>query len=377
MRAMNHILFRFMRLLSLPALWLVMLTLLWGTPVSAQDQTAQLSVKKQYQVSRESTVELQNKYGKIQVLTWDKDSVAMEIDLKLTESSASKLRKLKEDISIDFTRTSNYIIAKTKFKSESGRIASELKSVSHTLSGSNKHVEINYTVYIPAYLNLVLINKFGDIYMDDLNGQVDIELSNGALNASKLSGVSNINLNFANGMIKTLGSSTLKLAYSDITLGDAGQLDLTSKSSQLNADSVNVLKINSRRDKLRFHRVEYLYGNSTFSQVWIYDFLRESDVYMKYGKLTIEHVIPKFSKIYVESEFTDISIYFEKESSFEFDIMYHVKAELSFPQEQVVSKESFDGKEHYTRTGTWGSGIAAGQLTIDALQKCFIKLSIK
>ena len=231
MRAMNHILFRFMRLLSLPALWLVMLTLLWGTPVSAQDQTAQLSVKKQYPVSRESTVEVQNKYGKIQVLTWDKDSVAMEIDLKLTESSASKLRKLKEDISIDFTRTSNYIIAKTKFKSESGRIASELKSVSHTLSGSNKHVEINYTVYIPAYLDLVLINKFGDIYMDDLNGQVDIEFSNGALNASKLSGVSNINLNFANGMIKSLGSSTLKLAYSDITLGDAGQLDLTSKSS--------------------------------------------------------------------------------------------------------------------------------------------------
>ncbi|MFH0755663.1 MAG: hypothetical protein V2B15_00055 [Bacteroidota bacterium] len=377
MKTMNRILFRSAGLLPTPAFWLVVLALLWGTGVSAQDLSAKLNVRKQYPVSRETTVEVQNKYGTIQVVTWNKDSVAMEVDISLTESSASRLRKLKDDISIDFTRTSKYILAKTKFKSESGRISSELKSISNTLSGSNKHVEINYTLYIPAYLDLVLNNKFGDIYLDNLQGSVDIELSNGVLKASQLDGVSNMSLSFANGMIKSLGSGTLNLSYSEIELGDAGQLDLTSKSSKLQADSVNVLKINSRRDNLYFQRVEYFYGNSNFTQVWINDFLRESDVHMKYGKLTIEHVFSRFSKIYVESEYTDISLYFDKNGSYAFDILHHEKTVLKLPVEQVSSEKSFDGDEHFRTIGTKGGRNPEGKVAIDALQKCYINLSMK
>ena len=370
MRAMNQFLFK-------PVKLLVFLALMLGATVSAQDHTDKRSVSKQFPATRETTLDVQNKYGKIQVSTWEKDSVSVEVEIYLTESSASKLRKLKEDISIDFTGTNNYIIAKSKFKSESGRIASELKSVSHTISGTNKHVEINYMVYIPEYLDVVLSNKFGDIYMDDLSGKVDIELSNGALKANRLEGNTNIALSFANGMIKSLGSCTMSLSYSDLALGEASQLDLISKSSKLNADSVNVLKINSRRDKLYFQRVEYLYGNSNFTQVWIYDFLRESDVYMKYGKLTIEHVIPDFSKIYVESEYTDVTLYFDVESVFAFDILHHEKSVLRLPAGQLNAQETTDGKEHYRTTGTLGSESPAGKVTIDALQKCFINLSIK
>jgi hypothetical protein len=238
-------------------------------------------------------------------------------------------------------------------------------------------VEVNYMVYVPAYLDVVLQNKFGDIYMDDLTGQVDIELSNGVLKANRLEGTSSISLSFANGMIASLGSCTMKLSYSDLVLGDVNQLDLVSKSSKLNVDKVDVLKINSRRDKLYFKHVEYLYGSSNFTQVWIYDFLRESDVYMKYGKLTIEHVLPDFTKIYVESDYTDISLFFNRESSLNFDILHHQKSVLRLPGDGVSAEEMYDGKDHYTTVGTMGTGDPGGQVKIDALQKCFINVSFK
>jgi hypothetical protein len=370
MRKMNHILFRYRILL-------LFLVLLPGMTTLAQDRTDKRVVRKQFPATRETTLEVTNKYGEIQVLTWKKDSVAIEVEILLTESSSSKLNKLKDDISIGFTGTGGYIIAKTQIKSESGRIASELKSVSHTISGSNKQVEINYMVRIPEYLDVVLQNKFGDIYIDDLKGRVDIELSNGVLKAGQLAGITEIDLIFANGMIKALGSSTMRLSYSDLTLGEVGQLDLDSKSSILNADSINVLKINSRRDKLNIKRVEYLYGNGNFTQVWIYDFLRESDLYMKYGELTIEHVVPYFSKIYVESEYTDVTLFFDKQTRFGFDILHHEKSVLKLPVEVAHAEESFDGKEHYRTTGTLGAEHPAARVTIDALQKCFINLTIK
>ncbi|MEN8158284.1 MAG: hypothetical protein ABFS10_15130 [Bacteroidota bacterium] len=399
MRTMNQFLFRSAKrglspglvpkLLLAAGLLVLLQGILPGTTLSAQDRTARRSLSKQFQVSRESTLEVQNKYGKIQVVTWEKDSVSLEVDILLTESSTSKLKKLKEDISIGFSQNNGHYIARSKFKSEKGRIASELKSVSHTISGANQHVEINYTVHVPVYLKLVLSNKFGDIYMDDHQGHTDIELSNGVLKANQLKGTTNISLSFARGMVKSMESGTMKLAYSDMTLDVASQLDLESKSSSLNADSVNVLKINSRRDKLHIQRVEYLYGNSNFTQLWIYDFLKESNLYMKYGKLTIEHIIPEFSKIHVESEYTDLSLYFDEKSSYAFDILHHEKTVLRLPVDKIRVSEAVSGKEHLRTTGVKvgeggrgsegvrGGEDPSGKVTIDALQKCFIILSTK
>ena len=370
MRKMNHILFK-------PKGLLILLALLPGTLAMAQNHTDRLSVSRSFPASLEMTLEIQNKYGKIQVLTWDKDSVTVEVDIYLTESSSSKLRKLKEDIQIDFTGTKSYILAKTVIESESGRLASELKSISNTITGTNKRIEINYMVYLPAHMDVVLNNKFGDIYMDDLDGKVDIALSNGVLKANRLKGNAAISLSFANGMIKSLGSANLKLSYSDLVLNEVSQLDMSSKSSKLNVDSVNVLKIDSRRDKLYFKHVEYFYGKSNFTQVWVYDFLRECDLYMKYGELTIEHVMPDFSKIYVESDYTDMTLYFDKATSLGFDILHHEKSILRLPGSDVLSEETSSGKDHFKTVGTMGRGDPLGQLNIDALQKCYINISYK
>ncbi len=375
MRRLNHILFKPKRLLILSALML--LALMSHTLATAQDHTDKHSVSRSFPVSLETTLEVHNKYGKIQVATWNKDSVAIEVDIKLSESSSKKLKKLKEGTQIAFTGSKSYIVAKTVIESESGRIASELKSIGNTISGSNKRIEINYMIYLPAHMDVVLNNKFGDIYMDDLDGQVDITLSNGVLKANRLSGNASIALSFGNGMIKSLGSANLKLSYSDMVLNEVSQLDLSSKSSKLNVDSVNVLKIDSRRDKLYFTHAEYIYGSSNFTQIWIYDLLRESDLYMKYGELTIEHIMPDFSKLYVESDYTDMTLYFDREASLDLDILHHKKAILRLPGSEVQKKESVSGKDHFRTVGTMGSNTPAGKLSIDALQKCFINISYK
>jgi hypothetical protein len=369
-RQMNHILFK-------PGRLLVLSFMLLATLSRAQDHTDKRSVHRSFPASVETTLEIQNKYGKIQVATWDKDSVDIRVDIFLTESSNSKLKKLKEDIKIDFTGTNNYIIARTIIESESGRLASELKSISNTISGTNKRMEINYMIRLPDRMDVVLNNKFGDIYMDDLEGQVDIELSNGVLKANRLSGNASISLSFANGMIKSLGSANMKLSYSDLVLNEVSELDLSSKSSKLNVDSVNVLKIDSRRDKLYFKHVEYFYGQSNFTTVWVYDFMREASLYMKYGELTMEHVMPGFSKIFVESEYTDMTLYFDRATTLGFDILHHEKSSLRLPGTEVVSEDTQTGKDYYKTVGTMGEGKPAGQLNIDALQKCYINISYK
>lgn len=353
----------------------LLLVVLTGTLAMAQDHTDKRSLQRSFQASRETTLEVQNKYGKIQVVTWERDSVDVAVDLFLTESSPSKLRKLKDDIHIDFTGTNTYILVKTVIESERGRLASELRSVTHTITGSNKRVEVNYMIRVPEYMDVVLQNKFGDIFLDDLDGRVDIDLSNGALKASRLEGNCAISMSFASGMIHALGSATMDLSYTDLTLGEVNQLDVESKSSEVRVEKANVMKINSRRDKYHLQQVEYFYGNSDFSRVRVYDFIRESDLYMKYGELTIEHILPGFNRIYVESDYTDISLWFDPAGSFSFDILHHEKSVLRLPAERVTAEERYDGKSHFQTTGTAGTGEPVGRLKIDALQKCYVNIS--
>ena len=81
---MDHILFKPTRLLVLAAMML-------GTSVLAQSHSAKRSVSKSFPASRETTLEVQNKYGKIQVVAWENDSVMVDVDIFMTESSPSKL----------------------------------------------------------------------------------------------------------------------------------------------------------------------------------------------------------------------------------------------------------------------------------------------
>ena len=350
--------------------------MLTGATLPAQDFSSRKNLTREFAAKRGLTLELQNKYGKVEVMSWEKDSVKIDVEMEISESSASKLRKLKEDISIDFSSTGSYIIARTRFKSESSRIASELKSIGHTISGSNKHVEINYLVYVPKYMALVIENKFGDIFLDDLNGQVSIDLSNGALKTGHLAGKANLKLRFARAMIGSMEVAAMNMNYSDMSMGSALQLELASKSSKLRGDSINVLKIDSRRDQLYFKQVEYFTGNSSFSEIQVYDFIRETDVYMRYGKLNLDRVDPQFSKIYVESDYTDLNFHLDAECRFRYANLHPDQAQVRLPDGADGATASTQGEEHLKTTGTYGGSNPTANITIDALQKCFINLTI-
>ncbi len=172
----------------------------------------------------------------------------------------------------------------------------------------------------------------------------------------------------------------MELSYSDLVLNEVSQLDLVSKSSKLNVDSVNVLKIDSRRDKLYFKQVEYFYGKSNFTQVWVYDFLqgkrslyeiRGTDHRACGARLQQDHMwnrnIPISPSILTAT------------ASLAFDILHHEKSMLRLPGSEVLCRrDSLDGKDHLQDRGHHGIRRApVGQVNIDALQKCFINISYK
>lgn len=321
-----------------------------------------------------TTLEVENKYGTILIVPWTKDSVQVRADIFLEAKNNSRLRKLKNDVNINFAGTRSYIIARTVIGEGGSRVASELRALSNTLS-SKSTVEINYTVYLPEYINLVLINKFGDIYIDDLDGEVDIQLSNGVLKANHFSGRANVELSFARGTIRSMESASANLSYGELTVGSVRQLDLVSKSSEVEIDTAVVAKIDSRRDKIQINQIEYLFGNGSFTDVEVGSLSREADCTMKYGKLVFGKVQSAFEEIDIESEYTDVTMNVATEAGYKLDLLRNEKVIVDLPDNNAQLTTQTAGEEFLITEGTVGTTGTADPgkyISIRAQQKCYI-----
>ncbi len=357
-----------------PGLLLFAFLVIHGSLASAQHVSDSRSKKETFGVTPESTLEIENKYGTILIVPWDKDSVQITADIYLEAKSYSKLKSLKNDVRISFSSSRNYIIARTIIGDEGSRVVSELRALSNTL-GTGSVVEINYTVFMPQYMNLVLSNKYGDIYIDDINGDVDISLSNGVLKANSLTGNNSVELIFSKGAIRNLGNTSLTLSYADLELSHVSQLDLVGKSSELRIDTVGVMKIDSRRDGISLGEVEYLYGVSSFSDIKISTFIREADCNLKYGSFRIDNVRQEFSRINLDSDFTDILLYFKDNSAYLVDILYNEKAIVNLPGGNSGLETRKTGEEFYSVEGYVGNNKTDKRLSIKADHKCYITIS--
>jgi hypothetical protein len=350
-------------------LWLIMVM----SSVGAWAQTYTDHIVRNFKISTKSSVEVYNKYGKVHIRTWEKDSVKFEVDLRIQTSSYEKLNKLKNQISFDFTNTNYYITAKTTF-AKSGGVFSD---VVETFVPSNE-VSINYIIYIPKTTTLKVDNKFGDVYIDDFQGILSLSLSNGNMKANYLQGNTSIQLISADAVINQIDKGKIEVSYSDLEIKEAGKIDVDSRSSVVNIGNAESLKIFSRRDKYIIDDIQKISGDGDFTTVKILKFGQELNLALKYGGLSVDEIANKFSLINIGSAYTDIDLVFDKTASYNLDITHYTEVRLMYPSNLADLKtQDFDVEQKLKLTyGPVGPNVTAAspKVKIMAEKKCYINI---
>ncbi len=358
---------------------LLLLPVFWPASLAGQTFTDNKTAERTFMCGPETTIEIDNKYGQIRVIPWDKDSVRLEANALISSNNLSRLQKIKSNIRFDFNASGYFVTATTDLGNTGNQIFTELKNISDNLITGKNSIEINYTIYCPGQVNLTLINKFGDIYMDDIRGRVKVSLSNGDIKVNSIIGEAQIEVNFGTGVINHLSDGRLTVAYSDLMIRQADKLELTSKSSTINISNASQLKVDSRRDKLFITDVNTFFGSGDFSQIWIENLKCEANADLKFGNLTIDKVRKDFCNLDLRSEYTDINLSLAKGSHYHSDVFYNANASVSFPGNEspgnIKTEESSPGELH----SSWklGTGDDLPGLRIKAPEKCYITISEK
>ncbi len=328
----------------------------WLLPgISNAQFTETKEMTKQFFVSPETKIELSNKYGKIEINTWEKDSVIIEIKIRVEEKKLSKLEDAIRGIDFDITDSQHYLTIRTNVEKNKSSLSKEITRFKESVLKSDGNIEVDYTVWMPATNELKVENKFGDVYIGDYQGKVDINISNGNLKAHNFEGELNLVLSFADATINSIKMGYLDCNFSELYVKKAETIRLKSKSTEFEFQKISNLNAESRRDKFRIREIEAIDATSSFTTIRINELTDRMKLRSDYGDLDIEKVTLDFSIIAIESKSTDVNLYFNETSKFDFEIT-STKSELDYCTEIAIEEEeTLDEKEKTLKqTGNFG-----------------------
>lgn len=346
---------------------------------NAQDFTK--TIKKEFPLNSNGTVNIVNKYGKVDVKTWDKNRAKVDVTIVVKASSESQAQPVFDRIRIEFANDDSYVKAETVIESTKGNW--------FDWGGWNEKTEfqINYQVYMPASASIDLTNKYGDASVASLNGKAKADIKYGNIHLEGANSGLSLVLDYGNGTVVKSGDANLNVSYSKLTVNDIRNVNLTSKYSKLNMGNCGDLNAESRYDDFKLDKVGHLqctakYGSMAvgtansikatgqYTDLTVERLKGNGDFDLYYGGLRINNVSKGFEKINLLGKYSDFKIGIENGASYTFDANASF-AGIAYPDGLVVTYEQEKGSSHQVKGHVGGQnarGVIKASLNYGGLK---------
>lgn len=279
--------------------------------------TKEKKITKQYNVSANDLLKIDNSYGNIDITTWDQNRVIIEVIIKTNGNDEEKVRQKLDDITVDFKQNSSGVSAKTIFTRENSSWWSSLFG-----GGSNVNMEINYIIRAPATNNVDLSNDYGNIFLDKLTGNSRISCDYGRLDIGELRGNSNqINFDYSrNSHFGYINQAVINADYSEFTVEDAKSLDLNADYTTSKIKRVESLNFSCDYGSLAVEKVKKIKGSGDYLSTKIGELYQTADLNFDYGSASIEKIMKGAGEIKINSDYTGIKIGYDAAQPFGFAV---------------------------------------------------------
>lgn len=306
-------------------------------------------IEKSFNVNSNANLSINNKYGNVTLTTWNKNLIEIRVEIKVDGRDNNAVRQRLNAITVNFNATAAGVAAATQIAES---------------KGSNKtNISIHYTVRLPKTNSINIENRYGNLYLDETRGAVNIGLKYGNLTFGKLlNAINNLDMAYVtNAKIDYVKSAVIDAAYSKIDISKAEVLRMETDYTDVNLGDVSDLINNMDYGNLNITKIEKVSSTADYTNIKIgtlsHSFVSSGD----YGAITIRHIKSGFSKIIIDADYAGLNLGVEPAAG------YSVKAEmrygsLSYPSNVNMSKKivkntssSYEGK----------AGNASGSIQIN------------
>lgn len=279
---------------------------------------------KSYPLDANDAIEISNYYGKINVNTWNKKEVKVDVDIKAYADEDADAQKLLDGTTINSGKDGNVVSFKTDINQ--GR-NSWWGTITNGKTTQTHKVVINYTVYMPVNSALSISNKYGSVNLPDLDGKLNIKNSYGGLVAKTLTNTDNvIVVNYGDANISSMSGSQVNVAYGSLALDECNNLNATVKYSPIKIGKLNTSGV-----------IDVKYG----------------------GGLVINDLGKGLKTLEINSSYTPVKLGSISATNADFDVTTHY-GEFSYDNTTSITSKTPDNERGYSSTKNYKGHVGKG-----------------
>lgn len=283
-------------------------------------------IRKAVAASSDFELDIVNKHGRIDVMTWDKDSVVVEVLISVSSNKLERVEDIMNQVDVHFSESSDYLSAGTVW----GSGANELRIDAIKLF-DEQTIRVDYKVWMPEDTELEIENKFGDITLESCKGKVKIDLAHGDFKAQKLKKAKSIKVQYGDVHIKEVKEANIISKFGDVNIDEVDELDLDIVSGDAELEIVNELNLNATSADVEIEEVNTLNFTSSLGDIEVEKLNKTCTGYLKFGGLDIEEVTTSFMGITLNGTNTDISLDFNPQIAFVYNVQLEKGKAFSIP----------------------------------------------
>ena len=335
-----------------------------GSQPDADKQEFTKVVKKEFDIVPNGTTAIINKYGRVDVKTWDRNRVKIGVTILVNANSESNAQRVFDRIEIEFSNQPDYVKAET--------IIESVKNDWMNWGSSKMDFSINYEVFLPPSNNLELTNKYGDAQIAALDGRGSLDIKYGNFKAEALGDDSRIRLKYGNGELIKGQDLWAEVEYSRLNFREIKDMEIASKYSKIFVDRAGDVRASSKYDTYELGEIrDFLnqgkYDNleirmadvvdvaSKYTEIRVGQLNQTLTLNLEYGGGRVDQVSSGFSSITLDGRYSDFKIQLHDQCRYQMEAEA-TYAGIGYPSAMTVEYEVEKGSVHQVKGYEDGSG---------------------
>ncbi len=262
------------------------------------------SIKKEYAVNSDALLRINNRYGNVDVTSWDKNQVVIEVKITVSGNDEDKVVKRLSMIDVDFAASRGEVSAKTVIEKNSS-------SWSWNWGKKNNfHYQIDYIIKVPVTNSARLNNDYGNIYLNELKGDASINCDYGKIEIGDLLGDNNsINIDYcSSSTIAKMNGGSINADYSKFTVEEAGDIRLNADYTTSVFEIMNNLKYNCDYGSLTANSAASVEGDGDYLTTRLGKISKKVAITSDYGSIRIDDLKEGFDSVTINGDYCGIKI---------------------------------------------------------------------
>ncbi len=303
--------------------------------------------QKEFALTENSNIYLENRFGQMNIENWDKNSISITIEIKVDYPEGDKATRLLKGINIEFTQTGNDISAITKIEEDF------MKTWGRHFDSDSKDFSIDWEVKMPKQASITLVNKYGDIFVNELTGKCNIDLRYGNLKANRIfrdksEPLSTLNISYGNASIDEVNWYKAEIKYAKLNITKAKAIVILSRGSKIAIDQVNSIVTESRYDTYSIGVISNFVGEGDYTTFRIDELTKKFDLTVKYGDVKVDKIPAGFESIKFNGGYSGIYLGIDPSAS------YYLTGDSSYGDIKFSSENRINRIENPTHTEVEG-----------------------